>query len=495
MIHIFKKTIPALALALLSFSSCDKWLELKPQEGVIAEDYWKTKEQVRAAINGLYISLITSPLTQELFMHGEIRTDMVEISTFASQSYQEYRFANMLPTNGFSNWGTFYRIINYCNHVIDHAPAVKDLDPTFKQEELDAYVGEALALRAWMHLNLARIWGDVPIKLNYTASDEDLTSVAKSPQSEVLKAVVADLVRAEPMVHETFGSTAADKGKVTRYTVNALLADAYLWQDEYQKAADACDKIIDAEVFELVSGDPSTWINELFGQGNSVEGIFELQYDRQQLNPFYALFRQNALYTAGANVYEDLFQFDATDPENFDVRGDRGALSTATNMIYKYHAFSRTQTKSLEDSYTHWIVYRYADVLLMKAEALNGLNRGQEALDLIYTIRERGNAMTGNDLDPAADDQQGITDFIVEERAREFAYEGKRWFDVLRNARRDNYQRIDLITSMVVSFAPADRQQAMLGKYRDVDSHYLPIYYIEIQRSGGVLEQNPFYGN
>src|SRR5690606_20746375 len=153
--------------------------------------------------------------------------------------------------------------------------------------------------------------------------------------------------------------------------------------------------IIDAEVFELVSGDPSTWINELFGEGNSVEGIFELQYDRQQLNPFYALFRQNPLYTAGANVYEDLYQFDATDPENFDVRGDRGALSTATHITYEYHDCSRTHTKSLEDSNTHRIVYRYADVLLMKAEALKGLSRGQDALELIYTLREPGNARTG----------------------------------------------------------------------------------------------------
>ncbi|NGM64589.1 RagB/SusD family nutrient uptake outer membrane protein [Sphingobacterium sp. SGR-19] len=500
MIHIFKKSISVLALALLSFSSCNKWLELKPQEGVVAEDYWKTKEQVRAAVNGLYISLITPiygnrHLSQELFMHAEIRTDMVDISTFAPQTYTEYRFADMLPTNLFSNWGMFYKIINYCNNVIDNAPAVREVDPTFTQADLDAYVGEALAIRAWMYLNLARIWGDVPIKLTYTASDEDLVSIAKSPQAAVLQAVVDDLVRAEPMVRETFGNNAADKGKITRYAVNALLADAYLWQDEFQKAADACDKIIDAGIYELVPGDPSTWLNQLFGQGNSVEGIFELQYDRQQLNPFYALFRLNALYTAGQHVYEDLFQFDAADPTNFDVRGDRGALSTATNMIYKYHGLNRTQIKSLEESYTHWMVYRYADVLLMKAEALNGLNRGQEALDLIYTIRERGNAMQGTDLDPAPDDQQGITTFIVEERAREFAYEGKRWFDVLRNARRNNYQRIDLITSMVVNYAPADRQQAMLGKYRDVDSHYLPIYFIEIQRSGGVLQQNPFYGN
>lgn len=499
--NIFKKTIPALVLALFSLGSCNKWLDLKPQEGVVAEDYWQTKEQVRAAVNGIYISLITPVygnrhLSQELFMHGEIRTDMVEVATFAPQEYAEYRYANMLPTNGYSDWGMFYKIINYCNNVIDNAPAVLEVDPTFTREALDAYVGEALAIRAWMYLNLARIWGDVPIKLNYTTSDDDLVAIAKATQAEVLQVAVDDLVRAEPMVAEMYDDIATDKGRVTKYTVNALLADAYLWQDEFQKAADACDVIINSGKFELVPGDPSTWVNVLFGEGNSIEGIFELQYDQQQLNPFYSLFRQNPLYMVGTTVYEELYQFDTEDPENFDVRGDRGALSTATNMIYKYHAFSRTQTKSVEESYTHWMVYRYADVLLMKAEALNGLgSRGQEALDLIYAIRERGNAMASTDMDPAPDDQPGISRFLVAERTREFAYEGKRWFDVLRNARRNNYELLDLITDMVLNYAPTDRQQAMLAKYRDINSHYLPIYYIEIQRSNGVLEQNPFYPN
>src|SRR3546814_5633930 len=95
---------------------------------------------------------------------------------------------------------------------------------------------------------------------------------------------------------------------------------------------------------------------------------------------------------------DTLFPYTTLFRSNFDVRGDRGSLSTATNMIYKYHAFSRTQTKSVEESYTHWMVYRYADVLLMKAEALNALgSRGQEALDLIYAIRERGNAMASTE--------------------------------------------------------------------------------------------------
>src|SRR3546814_14416043 len=104
---------------------------------------------------------------------------MVEVSTFAAQEFIEHRYANMLPTNGYSDWGMFYKIINYCNHVIENAPAVLEADPTFTQEALDGFVGAALAVRAWMYLNLARIRGDVPIKLTYTASRPEARRVGK----------------------------------------------------------------------------------------------------------------------------------------------------------------------------------------------------------------------------------------------------------------------------------------------------------------------------
>jgi hypothetical protein len=86
----------------------------------------------------------------------------------------------------------------------------------------------------------------------------------------------------------------------------------------------------------------------------------------------------------------------------------------------------------------------------------------------------------------------GLTDYILEERARELAFEGKRWFDVLRNAKRNNYARLDILISIAVKSAPPDRQQSIINKLLDSNSHYLPILLSELQISQN-LEQNPFY--
>lgn len=85
-----------------------------------------------------------------------------------------------------------------------------------------------------------------------------------------------------------------------------------------------------------------------------------------------------------------------------------------------------------------------------------------------------------------------MTDYLLAERAREFAFEGKRWFDVLRNARRNNYERLDLLISMALISAPADQQQSIIAKLQDPNSHYLPINEYELY-TNKALVQNPFY--
>ena len=129
---------------------------------------------------------------------------------------------------------------------------------------------------------------------------------------------------------------------------------------------------------------------------------------------------------------------------------------------------------------------------MMKAEALNELNQGQQALDLIYTIRERANALESTDMAPAPTDKIGIQDFILLERAREFAFEGKRWYDLLRNAKRNNYARLGILLNAVASSVPPNLQQSAQAKMHDVNSHYFPIYLYEIQ-TNRLLVQNPFY--
>ncbi|MGB3007619.1 MAG: RagB/SusD family nutrient uptake outer membrane protein, partial [Chitinophagaceae bacterium] len=153
---------------------------------------------------------------------------------------------------------------------------------------------------------------------------------------------------------------------------------------------------------------------------------------------------------------------------------------------------STTGLRSFDQSYAHWFFYRYADILLMKAEALNESGDGQQALDLIYTIRRRANALTATDLTPAPTDKNLIQDFILQERSREFCFEGKRWYDVLRNARRNNYQRLNILLNMVALSVPSNQQQSAQIKMLDKNAHYFPIFLTELQ-TNKLLVQNPFY--
>jgi hypothetical protein len=128
----------------------------------------------------------------------------------------------------------------------------------------------------------------------------------------------------------------------------------------------------------------------------------------------------------------------------------------------------------------------------MKAEACANSGRGQDALDIITTIRTRANALPATLMSPGADDVNGLTDYILAERAREFAFEGKRWYDLLRNAKRNNYARLDILITAAVNILPAPVQQSGLNKLKDPNSHYFPINLYEIQNDPNLV-QNPFY--
>ena len=85
-----------------------------------------------------------------------------------------------------------------------------------------------------------------------------------------------------------------------------------------------------------------------------------------------------------------------------------------------------------------------------------------------------------------------MTEYILQERQREFAFEGKRWYDLLRNAKRNNYQDIIFLINSARISVPSDRQQAAINKLRDKNIHYMPIFLYEMQ-TNKLLVQNPFY--
>jgi hypothetical protein len=508
----------ALAAAVVMIAvSCKKWMDLKPQDGIVKEEFWKTKEQVNASVIGIYASMMEnstgtyglpnySPsLAEQLFVWGESRADNIAPGTFASNDDLEIVNVNTQPTNVNSNWRPFYRTINFCNTVIEKAPEVLSVDNTFTQTQLDNYLSEALAIRGLMYFYLVRSFGDVPLKLDATLSDEDITPIAKSDKDTVLKRIVADLKLAEAKAVTTYGSTASDKGRITKFTINAILADVYLWMDKYTECVAECNKIINSQKFGLIWGAVQNgpvinynpdWFNTLYYNGNSNEGIFELQFDAQKLNPYFNMFSHSfsgRRWTAASDIMDRVFSVDFTNDQNYDIRGDGVSVRAAVSTIWKYvGANTNGQLRTLDQSYAHWFFYRYADILMLKAEALNELGMGQQALDIIYTVRRRANALEATDLTPDPTDKLLIQDFILQERAREFAFEGKRWYDVLRNAKRNNYARIGILINTVLTSVPPNLQQSAQAKMMDFNSHYFPIYFYEIQ-TNPLLVQNPFY--
>ncbi len=119
------------------------------------------------------------------------------------------------------------------------------------------------------------------------------------------------------------------------------------------------------------------------------------------------------------------------------------------------------------------------------------MDQGDEALALVKTIRKRAHASKASGTGEGTD-ERSLSEYILNERCREFAFEGKRWFDVLRLAKRNNYAQLDQLLTMVLRSAPSEKQVSISNKYRDINSHYLPIHRSELE-ANPALVQNPFY--
>ena len=496
--NIFYKVVILAAVA-ISTCSCNKYLDTHPQNGITSDQFWQTKEQLQAAVIGCYSALLTGSNgtkapAEDFFLWGEIRADFVKPGPGITNDELNIINTTILPTNSIAKWDPMYRVINLCNTVLQFGPGVLAKDNTLTQSALNSYLGEVYALRAMMYFYLVRSFGDVPLKLTATATDNDLTHLAKTAQKDILKQIVADLKIAETDATVTYGDNASDKGRITKFTVNALQADVYLWMDDYADCITACDKVINSGKYGLVAGD-ANWFSKLFVTGNSAEGIFELQYDAQVLNPYFSMFAETIpkyRYVADPNIIDNFYTVDNVNPLNVDIRGLDVAIHAADQSIYKYIALTPTTLRTVDVSYAHWIVYRYADILLMKAEACANNGRGQDALDLINVIRTRAGALPSSAQSPSSDDVQGITNYILAERAREFAFEGKRWYDLLRVAKRNNYARIDVLVTAAIESVPALYSQSAINKLNDPNSLYFPIPFGDIQNDPNLV-QNPFY--
>lgn len=488
---------------LLCTTGCNSWLDVIPEDQRVSQEYWNTKEDVANTTVSCYVSLRACLL--KMIQWGELRGSGLDFGAKITDAERDIRELNITSENDIVKWKEFYKVINTANSVLKYAPEVRLKDPTFKKEEYEAYRAENIFIRSFCYFYLVRTFGEVPLVQEPYLTDDQSYQQPKQPERAILDTLIRDLEAALPASRLEFSAEASgkwqNKARGTRWAMLALLADIYLWDGQYEKAAFACDRIMSAGPFGLVKREE--WFTNYY-PGNTVEVIFHLYFDQQsgQKNDMYKWFsaKGNIRYVLAPVLKERL------DGEHGDVRGIGGTYfeEESTYKIWKYigteliQSGTEGRSRATNDRSPHWIFYRYADILLMKAEALlmkSGENAENyaEAMRLVNRVRERAGVSLLTEEDIIGISEEEFLRLILNEREKEFVGEGKSWFDILRVGKRDAYKYREVMLEVLLENVSIENRPIYETKLSDVNGYFLPIHYDEIQSSGGILVQNPFY--
>ncbi|OCX54098.1 hypothetical protein BEL04_07470 [Mucilaginibacter sp. PPCGB 2223] len=464
---------------------CGKYLDQAPTNSLTREQFFQNEADANAAMIGVYDGL--QGCVTQFLAWGEFRGDLVTATVQSTSNYPYYEaFSADATTNisSWSDWTAVYKMIGRANIVIESVPNIVNLDKNFTQEKSDAIVGQARFLRALGYFYLVRAFKEVPLILTAPSSDDVNYRIPKSSADVVLDQIETDLTFAEAKAPAQYSTDQATRGMATRGAVNALQTDVYLWRAKYQQAVDASQKVLNNTLYSLVAG--VNWFS-MFSQKNTSESIFEVQFD-------YKLQETNNLggVSGGFTVNPVLTNYFSIEQDK--TRGlNNTYVNAGSNVYWKYTGLSVNGTTNIgrPAGDADFIVYRLADVMLLRAEALThlGVSQKQEAINLINTIRTRAGISPYVGVDGTADG--GLLEgYVLKERALELAMEGKRWFDLVREATNDSNP--DLLINAVAQSRTVAERALIRSRIIDPRSWYLPILSIELNRNPALV-QNPYY--
>ncbi|SHN33252.1 Starch-binding associating with outer membrane [Cyclobacterium lianum] len=467
---------------LLTLAACEDLLIEQPKT-VAVENFYNTAEEVETAVNAIYSPLRSTRAEQIAIL--DAHTDW----GYGRGSRAQYNdFAGLNATNintAGSRWNSFYQAIRNANLVIANAPDGTDIS----EEDLNYYLAEAKFLRALAYFDLVRNWGGVPLRTEENMQQIDLP---RSTVQEVYDLILEDLGFAESHLLPT----AKHIGRPTVYAAKTLMADVHLFLENYQLAMEKSSEVIASDEFALVEINSVEDIRQdIFGPEliSTTEEIFYLKYARELGQGNFMLWILNHPSTGLFNFGGAYAHYsDATNP--FYMEWDEGDIRKAlwdqidfglgpnTLVSSKYvdnAAISRN------DAGNDLPIYRYAEVLLIFAEA-SVRNQGavsEPALAALNQVKRRayGNPIfeaSAIDYQFAPSDVEPFLDAVLQERAYEFQFEGKRWLDLKRTGKA--------------------QEMVMKNKGLQIaEAHYLwPIPLQEVNFNGAIdpsTDQNPGY--
>lgn len=443
--NIFKLLIVTLlAFAIYSCQKLNDFLDLKPADNGIAIENtastgptYKTANAIEAALAGVYGDFRNEYFELDYFVNGDAQSDDAYAGADNPANFQIDDY-NISPTNSniSRDWAYLYGTIGKANVVINNVDSVPD--PLLTSVRKNEIRGEACFIRAFLYFQLVQLWGDVPLQLKEfkTFSAAVLPEVypilfpKRAPMADVYAQIIKDLETALPNVN----ATALNKTIITKGAVNATLARVYATQEphDWNKVLKYCNDVIEGG-YSLLPGYDQLWDN---AHENSVEAIFEINYEGTASSGNWGASMFRGLDWKKFNIpSNDLVA--AFDAENDNVRktssiiyGDVYGKWTDTHWPQNNYPFLNKYRIFSSPSPQNYIFIRLADVLLLKAEALNETGDFTGAAALVNQIRTRVSL-----LNTTANTQADMRLAIEKERRLELAFEGVRWYDLKRTGR------------------------------------------------------------
>jgi len=448
----FIKGLTLLALVLIAGCSDEILTKNSPNE-VTAANFYKNSEDAVAAVNAVYDPLQYRGLFKNSYWSiGDIASDDAykgDGGKSDGPAWWEFDLFDINSTNALlaDSWADSYTGIYRANIALKEIPNI-DMDSNLQGR----LIGEAKFLRGFYYFWLVRLFGDVPL-ITKPQKLGDL-KVQRTAKSEVYNQIIKDMSEAASALPETYAGS--NQGRITKGAANAMLAKVYMWQKNWDKAAEYSKKVIDSGVYELLDSYADNFKEEY---ENSKESVFEVQFMKGGPNGAWGNASDGTIQhisiaprnsgVAGLEGWgfdmptQDLVdEFESSDPrlettvlmQGSTIQGGKQydpAWSSTGYNTRKYLIKRDGFIGSGSDSPVNYRVMRYSEVLLNYAEALNEMGETSKAKQYVDQVRERVGL---NELQ-AGMSQSEFREAVYHERRVELALEGHRWWDLVRTGR------------------------------------------------------------
>lgn len=454
-----------LVMAFLSVSCTDSFFDLQPSSSVPTDKVYKTADDFNVAVIGCYAKLQTqASFFTELC---EYRSDNLTLSAPTAGTQDRYdidQFTDKASNGKLQDaWANYNNGVYRCNLILDRIDDT-DFDVTLKKQ----YKGEALFIRALTYFNMYRLWGGIPMTKKVVTVAEAL-NIGRSSEQEVYDFLTGDLrqIIEEDMLPASY--TGDNIGRITSGAARTLLGKIYLTFHKWTEAKDVLAQVIGKYTLMSSPGDVFD-VNKKMND----EIIFAVRFNKDIEGEGHDYWYSLTNLTDNNYQTESLLNcYEATDKRKTLI--EYVQVESKVCLMNKFKDIkSDTYNKAGNDQ----IILRYADVLLMYAEALNeiGYSNSQtsEAMVALNDVHTRScsSPLQITDLP----DKDSFRKAIMLERQREFPYEGHRWFDLIRMG---------------------EAKEAMKAEGHDIQDYQFlyPIPKTELERlnNEALLWQNPGY--